>query len=98
MVTAKEKRPPVRTRCPKCDKTWGGLLTAHCSQCCETFSSVKAFDYHRAGSHAYSTRHCVPPEQVKYGARSKNAGEPMFVDAGRGYQCWSINEQDTRWD
>lgn len=31
----------------KCGKRWAGSITSHCSLCCETFTSVGAFDTHR---------------------------------------------------
>ena len=60
-VSEPSKRAPVLTRCPHCNGTWTGLTTCHCSSCHRTFSSISAFDMHRSGSHAESTRHCVDP-------------------------------------
>lgn len=65
------------TRCVKCGAQWGGLKTAHCPTCHETFTTGLNFDCHRAGSHAADTRHCLPPLSVG------------LVDAGRAYPCWS---------
>jgi hypothetical protein len=61
-----------------CDAEFSGLKTAHCTSCHATFTVVSAFDKHRTGSHAYSTRRCVPPESVG------------LVDAGRGYPCYGF--------
>lgn len=77
---------PGMTTCVRCRKSWGGLKTAHCTACHETFTVVSAFDKHRAGSHAHSTRHCVAPESVG------------LVDAGRMYPCWGFaSDGDDRW-
>ena len=38
--------------------------SCHCGACHRTFTGVYAFDMHRAGSHAKSTRHCVDPATV----------------------------------
>ena len=37
--------------CPRCPNHWGGLKTAHCAACHETFTGLTAFDKHRTGSH-----------------------------------------------
>ncbi|WP_420855008.1 hypothetical protein [Rhodococcus pseudokoreensis] len=37
------------TTCTKCEATWGGMHTCHCSGCHHTFSSLSAFDLHRRG-------------------------------------------------
>lgn len=63
--------------CPRCNLRWGGLKTAHCAACHETFTTVSTFDKHRAGSHASGTRHCLPPAEVG------------LVEAGRAYPCWA---------
>lgn len=74
------------TSCGRCSNRWGGLRTAHCSGCHLTFTSLSAFDKHRDGSHANSTRHCVPPKTVG------------LVDAGRAYPCWGFSgDGDDRW-
>lgn len=62
--------------CNGCSNRWGGLNTAHCAACHETFTTVTAFDKHRSGSHAKGTRHCLPPE------------EAGLVLASRDYRCW----------
>ena len=69
--------PAVPHGCPRCESRWGGLKTAHCPACPETFTTVSTFDKHRAGSHPTSTRHCLPP------------GDVGLVDAGRAYPCWA---------
>lgn len=68
--------------CPRCDSQWGGTKTCHCSSCHETFATIAAFDKHRAGSHALSTRHCEDPATVG------------LKDAARPYRCWSIDKPD----
>ncbi|WP_442386149.1 FDXHR family putative zinc-binding protein [Mycobacterium sp.] len=60
-----------------CGARWAGLKTCHCTACHCTFSTVTAFDRHRVGSHADSTRRCVHPAR---------AG---LVEAGRRYRCWA---------
>lgn len=73
-----QARPLNSTVCSRCDAWWGGLNTSHCSACHQTFTGLSAFDKHRTGSHANSTRHCVAPESVG------------LVDAGRAYPCWAF--------
>jgi hypothetical protein len=53
--------------------------------CHRTFTGITAFDTHRTGSHARSTRGCLPPEV---------AG---LVPATRPYPCWGLPETDPRW-
>lgn len=69
-------QPPIG--CAKCPNRWGGLNTAHCSACHQTFTGITAFDKHRDGNHANDTRHCVHPTTVG------------LVDAGRPYPCWGL--------
>lgn len=64
--------------CAKCQARWGGLRTAHCDACHETFTVEAAFDKHRAGSHTHDGRHCIDPATVG------------LVDAGREYRCWGF--------
>jgi hypothetical protein len=64
--------------CARCLARWGGLKTAHCRACGETFTVVAAFDRHRAGSHTHDERHCLDPAAVG------------LVDAGRAYPCWGF--------
>ena len=64
--------------CARCPARWGGLKTAHCDACDETFTVVAAFDKHRAGSHTQNDRHCLDPAAVG------------LVDAGRAYSCWGF--------
>ena len=78
--------------CGKCGAWWTGSNTAHCSACCETFTTIAAFDKHRAGSHAYDTRHCVPPSAVH-----NQKGERVLIDAGRDYPCWGFPGSDAKW-
>lgn len=70
--------------CAHCAARWGGLNTSHCSKCHATFTGLTAFDKHRDGSHARSTRHCLPPEKVG------------LIDAGRAYPCWGL-PAETDW-
>ncbi|GAS98826.1 uncharacterized protein RMCC_5791 [Mycolicibacterium canariasense] len=62
--------------CARCTNRWGGLNTAHCGACHQTFTTTSAFDKHRDGNHAQGTRHCVDPSTVG------------LVNAGRAYPCW----------
>ena len=62
----------------KCQARWGGLRTAHCAACHETFTVEAAFDKHRAGSHTHDGRHCIDPPPGG------------LVDAGRAYRCWGF--------
>jgi hypothetical protein len=64
--------------CVRCPARWGGLKTAHCNACHQTFTVVAAFDKHRAGSHTHDDRHCLDPAAVG------------LVDAGRAYSCWGF--------
>lgn len=84
---AQETAPkPGMTTCVRCRKAWGGLKTAHCTGCCETFTTISSFDKHRTGSHSQGTRHCLAPAAVG------------LVDAGRGYPCWGFAGDDSvRW-
>lgn len=69
------------THCARCGAYWGGLKTAHCAACHQTFTTVANFDHHRDGSHSRNTRHCVPPLTVG------------LIHAGRAYPCWSQPER-----
>jgi hypothetical protein len=64
--------------CSRCQARWGGLRTAHCDACHETFTVVAAFDKHRAGSNTDRGRHCLDPHA---------AG---LVDAKRADPCWGF--------
>jgi hypothetical protein len=64
--------------CAMCGARWGGLRTAHCDACHETFTVVAAFDKHRAGSHTDRGRRCIDPAAVG------------LLDAGRAYRCWGF--------
>ena len=68
--------------CPKCRLGWGGLNTAHCTACHQTFTGISAFDKHRTGSHAKDTRYCLGPLTIG------------LVDAGREYPCWGFPGRD----
>jgi len=76
--TGSSNRPRDAITCSRCDGWWSGLTSAHCSNCHRTFTSVSAFDMHRAGSHAKGTRHYVDPASV------------VLVPAGRGWPGWSL--------
>ena len=69
---------PGMIPCARCSARWGGLKTAHCASCGETFTVVAAFDKHRVGSHTDDSRHCVHPATVG------------LVDADRAYSCWGF--------
>jgi hypothetical protein len=75
--SARNRIPVLPHHCPRCNLRWGGLKTAHCTACHETFTTVSTFDKHRSGSHAKGTRHCLPPAEVG------------LVEAGRAYPCWA---------
>lgn len=75
--TAGNRIPAQPHACPRCKSRWGGLKTAHCTACHQTFTTVPTFDKHRTGSHHNNTRHCLPPAEVG------------LVDAGRTYPCWA---------
>ena len=64
--------------CARCPARWGGLKTAHCRACHETFTVGAAFDKHRAGSHTLDDRDCLDPATVG------------LVDVGRAYPCWGF--------
>lgn len=70
--------PNTAIRCPRCPSWWTGTRSGHCTACHRTFTSIAAFDKHRSGSHAKSTRHCVDPETVG------------LVPAGRAWPGWSL--------
>lgn len=69
------------TTCCRCSGKWGGLKTAHCSACHNTFSTPGNFDRHRTGTHP-GGRWCLPPAEVG------------LVDAGRAYPCWGQPGRD----
>jgi hypothetical protein len=64
--------------CARCHVRWGGLKTAHCAACHQTFTAVTAFDKHRSGSHSEDTRRCLDPASVG------------LIDAQRAYPCWGL--------
>lgn len=61
-ASEQQRKPPFS--CGRCGQRWGGTLTAHCSGCHQTFTGLTAFDRHRDGDHAKSTRHCRTPHDV----------------------------------
>ena len=79
-------RTPTRNTvgCPRCEARWGGLKTAHCAACHNTFTTVGNFDRHRTGDHSKSTRHCLPPTDVG------------LIDAGRDDPCWGMPGRGAR--
>jgi hypothetical protein len=77
LATVSSKRPSTAIACARCDNWWTGLTACHCSACHRTFTGIKAFDMHRAGSHARGTRHCVDPVSVG------------LVPAGKSWPGWS---------
>jgi hypothetical protein len=58
----------IRVNC--CSAEFSGLKTAHCTVCHATFTTVSAFDKHRAGSHTADTRHCYRPNRSAWWART----------------------------
>ena len=83
---SRSHRPPIT--CPHCDQQWTGLLSCHCGGkggCHRSFTSLSAFDKHRTGSHAYSTRRCLDPATLL----DKN-GEPVLVPADKPWAGWSL--------
>lgn len=70
--------PAGQHGCARCTARWTGHNTSHCGACHETFTSLSAFDKHRTGSHARSTRACEHPVSVG------------LVDADRAYACWGL--------
>lgn len=79
--------------CGKCGAWWQGWDTAHCPTCHRMFTTITAFDKHRAGSHAYDTRHCVDPATVL-----NQKGERVLIDAGRDYPCWGFPAGEKWWN
>lgn len=61
--------PPTAIWHGACGKWWtGGERASHCAGCCETFSSLTAFERHRRGLR------CNPPAEVGLVARRKPFG------------------------
>lgn len=79
--------------CGTCHRWWTGLSTAHCPSCHRNFTTITAFDKHRAGSHTHNTRHCVDPETI----HDRN-GNRVLVEAGRPFPCWGYAGANPRWD
>ena len=67
-----------------CGARFGGLNTAHCSGCHQTFTGMTAFDRHRDGSHT-TGRTCRTPDDVD------------LIDAGRSYPCWGSPAAENNW-
>ncbi len=88
-IAIAERSQPVNRQqphaCAGCDARWGGFNTSHCSGCHRTFTGLTAFDKHRDGDHAKSTRRCLPPDLVG------------LVGAGRDYPCWGFPGDPDRW-
>ncbi|WKW86094.1 hypothetical protein SEA_JONJAMES_120 [Gordonia Phage JonJames] len=76
----KKKRADQSYRCGGCDAVWGGLLTAHCAGCHQTFSRESTFNLHRpiAGRGRTGTSKCHDPESVG------------LVQNSREYSCWGM--------
>ena len=51
-------------KCTRCGKTWDSKSQAHCTGCCEHFSSVFAFDKHRTGQHD-GDRRCKDVQEMQ---------------------------------
>lgn len=84
--------------CARCPNRWGGLRTAHCAACHNTFTGLTAFDRHRTGSHTHGTRTCLDPETaVDTNPKSDQFGELIFKRTGRSYPCWGFAVGDDRW-
>jgi hypothetical protein len=80
--------------CSGCDNHWTGLAVMHCSKCHRTFTGISAFDLHRTGSHAASTRTCLDPVTV-----FNKAGEHSLVEVTRQYWSgWGCPGDDTRFE
>jgi hypothetical protein len=84
----REKTAPAYVHCNGCDNVWTGLRAAHCSSCHRTFTGVTAFDMHRSGSHANSTRHCVDPASV---------GLVPVASLGGHWTGWGKPGENPRW-
>lgn len=75
--------------CARCASRWGGLLTAHCGGCHQTFTGITAFDKHRVGPP--SNRICLDPSSaVNENPESDKFGERLFQMSGRAYPCWAL--------
>ena len=76
--TSTQERKPGAIYCPRCPNWWTGMRSGHCTACHRSFTSIAAFDKHRAGSHSDGQRHCVDPESVG------------LVPADRAWPGWSL--------
>lgn len=92
-------KPAHATSCPKCGAWWTGINTAHCmaENCHRTFTTVAAFDAHRAGSHSRDTRHCVNPESIVIQSGPRKGQPAPLVDASRAYPCWGFPGAEGEW-
>ena len=48
--------------CKICDKRWKSMSECHCSDCCQHFKSVHAFEKHRFGKD--EKRRCLDSEEM----------------------------------
>jgi hypothetical protein len=69
----------MKWSCGKCDSTWGGFSTAHCSSCNLTFGSVRSFDLHR------SKGKCLNPALVHIGVGGIDTPGPFMRLGKLGY-------------
>lgn len=65
--------------CNICKREWSGHSEAHCSSCCEHFSSDSAFDRHLA--RVDSDEVCHHPSTIL----RKNSDVPWFVQTERAH-------------
>lgn len=77
----------------------------HCRSCGAHFTSERAFDAHRAGSHRENTRHCIDPSTVTGRDAVTELIGTCRISDGRdhpheGVSVWmltdSVNRQDVR--
>lgn len=69
------------TVCWRCGNIWGGMNTAHCAACHETFTGITAFDRHRER----------PTAKKPFGSCQDPADAGLDM-ADRKYPCWTIPE------
>lgn len=75
--------------CLNCDREWVGKGEAHCSECCQHFTSDDAFDLHLAS--ASSEEICMPPASV----RKKDGKTAAFILIERSHgPTWMVNRPD----
>lgn len=80
-----EEAPKTAIRCPRCPSWWTGLIAGHCPTCHRTFTNIRAFDKHRAGSHARNTRYCRDPATLR-----DKYGDPVLVPANKKWVGWAL--------